>query len=190
MKIINSKIFRTLCYVFLIGIVCGIISYFLIDNSLFNSYVINYINSFNSFSYLNGFINSVYYNYLYLIILFFIGILFFLSFLIPCFTYFRGVFNGILFVCLIVLFKVKGFLIVLFLLFPCILINEFIFILFSYYSISFSIKVFNVFRSNNSINIRSFCKNYFYRLLFLSLILFLSILFEVYISSNLINFVV
>ena len=57
----------------------------------------------------------------------------------------------------------------------------------SYYSISFSLKIYNAIKTNKSINITSFSKNYFYILLIFIVALTLTSIFEVYLSTNIIK---
>ena len=60
----------------------------------------------------------------------------------------------------------------------------------SYYSISFSLKIYNAIKTNKSINITSFSKNYFYILLIFIVALTLTSIFEVYLSTNIIKLVI
>ena len=74
--------------------------------------------------------------------------------------------------------------------FPVLIINELLFILFSYYSINFSFRLYNAIKNNKNINVKDFSKNYILIFLILLVLLIISSLFEIFISSNLIKFVI
>ena len=190
MKIIKSRIFKILVSLFIVGILLGIISYILIGTN--NNSIINYFSLINNgnFDYLSSLINSLSYNIKYAFIIWSVGIICFLTFLVPIIIIFRGISLGFMITSIIVNFGIKGIILSLIIIFPCILINELIYMLLSYYSINFSLKSINAIRYNKSINLRSFVKNYLYIFIIFLFVLILSSLFEIYISSNLIKFVV
>ena len=86
-------------------------------------------------------------------------------------------------------YKVKGLILALIMLFPCILLNEIIYLLESYYSISFANRTYKVFKNNKNITLKYYIKNYFLRYLILSIVLLISSLFEIYITSNILKYV-
>ena len=133
MKIIKSRIFKILVILFIVGILLGVISYLLLGSN--NSSIINYFSLINNgkFDYFNSLINSIIYNYKYAFIIWMIGIIFFLGVLIPIIIVFRGISLGFMVTCIIYTFGLKGVLIALIMLFPCVLVNEFIYLLLSYY---------------------------------------------------------
>ncbi len=190
MKIIKSRIFKILVALFIVGILLGIISYLLIGTN--NSSIINYFSLINNgkFNYFSSLINSLIYNYKYAFIIWMTGIIFFLSVFVPIIIVFRGISLGFMITCIISNFGLKGILLSLIIVFPCVLLNELIYLLLSYYSINFSYKSINAIRYNKSVNLRSFVKNYFFIFLIFIFVLTLSSLFEIYISSNIIKFVV
>lgn len=192
MKIIHSKIFRILVSLFILGFILGIISYIILEDGVIESNIINYFDLIKNgdFNYIGGLIKSLISNYKYLIIIWISGILMIGVFISPLIVIFRGIFNGFLFTSIILCYGIKGLLFVLILLFPCIIINELIYILTSYYCINFSLKEYNALKNDKSINIKSFSKNYFYILLIFLFVLLISSLIEIFISSNLIKFVV
>ncbi len=189
MKIIKSRIFKILIALFIFGIVLGIISFIISkdNSSLYNYFTILKEGNFN---YLNGLISSISYNYKYAFFIWIIGIVFFISFISLFIIVFRGICLGFSICSIFYTFKIKGLLYSLILLFPCTIVNEIVYLLLSFYSINFSIKVFNAIKKNKFINIRSFTKNYLYILLIFLTVLFISSLFEVYISSNILKNVI
>ncbi len=182
MKIIKSRLFKALVLLFLFGIILGIISYFILDN---NNYIIDYY----KLSSIDRLIKSISYNFKYSFIIWISGIILFLILFIPFIVIFRGIITSYTIISIILLYKLKGLIISLILLFPCILINELVYILLSYYSISFSYKTYNTIKYNRNINLKNYIKNYFYIFVISLVILLVSSLFDTYISSNLIKYV-
>ena len=189
MKIFKSKIFKTLVAMFIIGIFLGVISYYVFgikDNS-----IIHYFESIKNekFNYSMGLLNSIKYNYKYLIFIWIAGIIFIFAIFIPFIECFRGVSIGFTLSLIIYTFKLKGLILALIMVFPCILINELTYLLESYYSISFASRTYKVFKNNKNITLKYYIKNYFLRFLILGIVLFTSCLFEIYITSNIIKYV-
>ena len=189
MKIFNSRLFKVLIVLFIFGFLLGIVSFIVIKD---NSGIINYFESLKNNDYISfsSFISLLISNYKYAFIIWILGILFFLSIITPFIIIFRGILVGFTISSIIYSFHIKGLLYAFIMLFPCTIINELVFILLSFYSINFSFKLFNIFKNNKFINIRSFTKNYFYIFLILLVTLLLSSLFETYITSNIIRFMI
>lgn len=192
MKIIKSRIFKVLILLFILGLLFGVISFIFMDKTSLENYTLNYVDliSKNNFDYIKGLINTLISNYKYLSILWIFGIIFFLFPLVPLIIIYRGISIGLMISSIIYSFKLKGFLYALIILFPTKIINELIYIIMSYYSISFSLKIYNAIKTNKSINITSFSKNYFYILLIFIVALTLTSIFEVYLSTNIIKLVI
>lgn len=192
MKIIKSRIFKVLILLFILGLLFGVISFIFMDKTSLENYTLNYVDliSKNNFDYIKGLINTLISNYKYLSILWIFGIIFFLFPLVPLIIIYRGLSIGLMISSIIYSFKLKGFLYALIILFPAKIINEIIYIIMSYYSISFSLKIYNAIKTNKSINISSFSKNYFYILLIFIVALTLTSIFEIYISTNIIKLVI
>lgn len=192
MKIIKNRIFKVLILLFILGLLFGVISFIFMDKTSLENYTLNYVDliSKNNFDYIKGLINTLISNYKYLSILWIFGIIFFLFPLVPLIIIYRGISIGLMISSIIYSFKLKGFLYALIILFPAKIINELIYIIMSYYSISFSLKIYNAIKTNKSINITSFSKNYFYILLIFIVALTLTSIFEVYLSTNIIKLVI
>ena len=192
MKIIKSRIFKVLILLFILGLLFGVISFIFMDKTSLENYTLNYVDLIgkNNFDYIKGLINTLISNYKYLSILWIFGIIFFLFPLVPLIIIYRGISIGLMISSIIYSFKLKGFLYALIILFPAKIINELIYIIMSYYSISFSLKIYNAIKTNKSINITSFSKNYFYILLIFIVALTLTSIFEVYLSTNIIKLVI
>lgn len=188
MKIIKSRIFKILIIVFVIGLFLGVISYFLLDfkNSIINYFISIKNDNFNDISML---FNSFFYNFKLSLIIWIFGVIFIFVFINPIILFLRGISLGISIVSIFHYFKLKSLLIGLIYMFPCVILNEIVFILLCYYSISFSSKLYKAFKNNKLLNIKSFSKNYIYIFIILNGILLLSSLFETFISSNIVKYV-
>lgn len=191
MKIIKSKLFKTLFFIFLFGIVCGIVSYIFLPKDVVNDNISNYIKLISSddYNYFHGFIMNLFSDFKCYSFIWILGIVFICSIFIPFILIFKGISIGFSISTIIYTFKIKGILYSLILMFPNIL-KCILFILLSYYSISFSYKCYNAFKDNSSINIRKFILNYFYIYLILLFILIIICLIETYICFNILKFVV
>lgn len=188
MKIINSKIFKSIVLLFIVGFILGVVLYYIIGE---NEEIFNYFDSIknNSFNYSNNLLFTLTYNSKYIIFIWISGIIIFLSFLIPILIIYRGIINGFIFISIIHLFHLKGLILSLILLFPVVLIYEFVYLIISYYSLNFSIRTFNVIKYNKSINLRNYIKNYFYQFLIFFGLIIINCFFETYITSNIISYV-
>ncbi|MGM9877044.1 MAG: stage II sporulation protein M [Bacilli bacterium] len=191
MKIIKSRIFKALVILFVIGFILGIISYFIIDNNDIDESIYNYFELIKqgNFNYLKSLLNSIISNNKWLFFIWISGILIISFISIPFIIIYKGISLGIIFISLILTFKIKGIILFILLLFPSVLINEIIYIFCSYYSLNFSMKIYNSIKKNKLINIKSFYNNYFYIYIIFTIIIIISSIFEIYVSSNLIKFV-
>ena len=195
MKIIKTKLFKSLLVSFFIGIFIGIICFILLSSNekiSLSDDLTNYINLIQegNFKYFPSLIKSFISSYKYLVLIWIFGIVFFCSLLIPFIIVYRGILLGFTISSIIYVFHIKGILYALIMLIPSTIIIEFILILISYYSITFATKSFNAIKKDKTINLRHFIKNYFYIFLVLSLVTLLSSVYEIYIGSNIIKFVV
>ncbi len=191
MKIIKTRIFKILILALIVGFVLGIISFILISKKGIKSEIINYINLFKTgkFNYSTGLVKSLFNNLKYGFLIWIFGIIFIFSFLSLLLVAFKGITLGFTVSSVIYTFGLKGVLYSLILSLNSI-ISIIIYIFLCYYSLNFSIKSYNAFRNNRQINYKTFFINYIYIFLILSGALILNSLFEIYISSNIIKFVV
>lgn len=188
MKIINSKIFKIIIVLFIIGFLLGILFYYKVGSKDEIEYYFNSINN-REFNYSKNLILAITYNLKYIILIWVSGIFIFLSIIIPFIIIYRGIINGFIFISIIHLFHIKGLLIALILAFPVILINESILFLISYYSLNFSIRTYNIIKDNKSINLKLYTKNYYYKFIIFFIVIILNCLFETFITSNIIRYV-
>lgn len=191
MKIVRSRIFKLLILLLVVGFLLGIISFILSDKKEINNDIINYISLIKngSFNKLLGLYNSIVSNIKYSFFIWIFGILFIFVFINLFIIVYKGISLGFMISSIIYTYKLSGLILSLILLINNIL-YIFILILLTYYSVNFAIKSFNTFRNNRLINYKDFFKNYIILYLIFTLLLIFISLFEIYISSNLIKFVV
>lgn len=194
MKIFKSRLFKAIIIIFIVGLLCGFIGFILLSNNYkselsdsLNNYILLINNS--KYNYINTLIKSLSNNYKYSALLLLFGSSFIFAILVPLFIYFKGILLGFNIFSIIYTFKLKGLLYALILLFPEVL-ELIIFILISYYSINLGFKIFNAYKNNKNVNFKSFFKNYLYIFLVLNTLFIITSLFETYISSNIIKFIV
>lgn len=191
MKILKNKVLCIVFFVYVIGIIFGLISFFLIDNDFINESIKSYFMLYNSsFDYLHGLVNTNLYNVNISFIIWISGILLLGVIITPLVLVLRGLSLSITIISIIVQFKFKGVILGLFILFSNVLLYDLVFLLLSYYSINLSIRTFKVINNNQSINIKSFYKNYFFRYLIFLLVLFFASLVDIYIVSSLIKYII
>lgn len=194
MKIIKSKIFKTLVILFLFGCLLGICSFVFCNVDIKESLSINlkdYISVIDSgkFNYIESLLLSFKYGFSYGFYIWIFGILFIFSFMTPLLIVFKGILFSFNLFAILYTFNIKGLLYGFILMFSSI-INIIVYLFLAYYSINFSIKIYKVFKSDKLINLKSFIKNYLYIYIFFNLILVLSSLFEIFICLNILKFVV
>ncbi len=191
MKIFKSNIFKVLVISLILGIILGVISFILLDKKVINNDLNNYINliKIGNFDYLSRLVTSISSNLSFSFFIWIFGIIFILSFINIILLIYKGISFGFMISSIFYTFKFKGVILSLILSLNNIL-NMLVYIMLCYYSINFAIKCFNAFRYNKLVNFKSFYIRYIYIYLFLIMVLVISSLFEIYISSNLIRFVV
>lgn len=195
MKIIKTKVFKILLVLFCIGFILGIISFFIInteDKSSIQNNLLNYISNIRNddFNYSSGILNSIISNIKYLSIIWISGIIFILVFIVPFITLFKGILTSFTIISIINTFGIKGLLYSFIIMFPCELINIFLILLMSYYSIHFSLKCYKAVKYNKYINLKDFIKNYILIFIILSFISIINSFIEIFFISNILKFVV
>lgn len=191
MNIIKNRIIRVLLFIYILSIIIGIGSYFFIDSSIINNSIINYIRDFsNGFNYINGFKNTFIYNFNYSFIIWIFGLLMIGIIISPLMVFLKGLGLGITISSIIVNFKIKGLILAIIMFISNVLLYDIIFILLSYYSINMSLRTYKVLKKNLSVNIKSYYKNYFIRYIILLVLLILFSLFDIYVISNLIKYLI
>ena len=194
-KYFNKRILKFLIFVFIMGIFFGLIfKYYLKDNDLLviKSEINDYFNliSNNSISSKSSLFNNFIYNFILLSIIFISGIIFIFLLIVPFIIFSKGFSFGFLIASLHSLYKLKGILYAVVIIFPFQLITIFLLIISSYYSIIISKKLFSYFIHKTDLDIRKMLVSYFEIYLILLALLLISNVLEVYVVPLLIKLVV
>ena len=191
MNIIKSKIFRLITLFYIIGICFGVISSFISDVSLLDNSIFDYFDLFNSdFNYIDSLINSFSLSFRNSFFIFICGLFIIGIIVIPLFVIFKGICNSLVVISIIKCFHVKGLILSFILALFSIFIKDFIYLILSYYSFNISIKEIKIIKNNKLINFIEFYKNYFLRYIILFIFLLFINVFEVYVLSNIIKYII
>ena len=191
MNIINSKIFRFLVLVYIIGVIFGIVSFVICDTSIVSDSIISYFDLFSGdIKYVDCILNSFYFSFKNSFFIFICGLLIFGVVLIPLLIIFKGIFDCLIIIGIIECFHIKGLILGFILCLFSILVKNFVYFILSYYSFSISIKEIKVIKDNKNIHFNLFYKNYILRYIILFIFLLFINVFEVYILSNIIKYII
>ena len=181
-------------YIFLIGLavisfLVGILFIFIISNDntkLINTGITNFYNTDNDLW--KEFFASLFNNYLYILIIWILGISIIGIPIILLMYLFKMFLFGFSLSSIIEVFKFKGILISLIDILPNKILFSIILILVTFYSISFSSKLFKALIFKVPINFREFMNKYVKILLYSLIILLFVSIYEGFISNYLLNF--
>lgn len=190
----NRKILLSFIILFLFGLVVGLlfITYLKdLDKALIEKEINEYIKLISGdISYINGFLNSFKINFIYITLIWLVGlipIIFLLNYFI---IFYKGFLIGFTISSFIMIYKLKGLFLSLIFMFPHVLINIFIFITLSVISIKFSKKMYLKLKRNNMYDFKKDYKEYI-KIYFIFLVLVvINSLIEVFINSLLVRLVV
>lgn len=194
MKIIKTKIFKMLFYVFLIGIILGIISFFILNKSdkfIVKDNIISLIDNIKlgSIKYPNTIFLHVSNNLKVISIIWILGLLCLASFIVPFIVVYKGIILSFDVISIIYAYGFKGFILSFLYVFPSIVIN--ILLLFvSYYAINQSIRTYKLLKSEKMISLKKYIKNYVLIYLILSFLLVILSILEIFFISFIVKLVV
>ena len=151
------------------------------------TYFLNLKNN-ESINYIGNFLNNLGVNFSYLLLLFIFGISIIGIVLNPFILYFKSLITGFSVGIIISLYSFKGILGGILYLFPTQLLNLLIYMLVSFYGINLSIRLFKVLFLRKNINNNEFMKKYFQVLLFSSIVLLISTLYETFLADFVMKF--
>ena len=151
------------------------------------TYFLNLKNN-ESINYIENFLNNLGVNFFYLLLLFIFGISIIGIVLNPFILYFKSLITGFSVGIIISLYSFKGILGGILYLFPTQLLNLLIYMLVSFYGINLSIRLFKVLFLRKNINNNEFMKKYFQVLLFSSIVLLISTLYETFLADFVMKF--
>ena len=189
---VDRRVFVFLLGIVIIGVFFGsILPLFLSadDKTLVSDYLISFIDSIDSFNVFyflkNGFIN----NFLFLILIWVLGVsIIGVAFVVVLFFYKCFVF-GFSLSSIISNYGFKGILFSFSYVFPHQVLNLFIFLIMTSYSLLFSLKFLGYIFKRNDFNIRVSFRRYLYLLFWFSIFIVFSILYEVFINPYVLRFV-
>lgn len=151
------------------------------------TYFLNLKNN-ESINYIGNFLNNLGVNFFYLLLLFIFGISIIGIVLNPFILYFKSLITGFSVGIIISLYSFKGILGGILYLFPTQLLNLLIYMLVSFYGINLSIRLFKILFLRKNINNNEFMKKYFQVLLFSSIVLLISTLYETFLADFVMKF--
>ena len=151
------------------------------------TYFLNLKNN-ESINYIGNFLNDLGVNFFYLLLLFMFGISIIGIVLNPFILYFKSLITGFSVGIIISLYSFKRILGGILYLFPTQLLNLLIYMLVSFYGINLSIRLFKVLFLRKNINNNEFMKKYFQVLLFSSIVLLISTLYETFLADFVMKF--
>lgn len=194
MKIIKTRIFKMLFYIFLIGLILGIISFFILNKSdkfIIKDNIISLIDNIKlgSVKYPNTIFLYVSNNLKVISIIWILGLLCLSLFIVPLIIIYNGILLSFNIISIIYSYSFKGIILSFLYAFPSIIIN--ILLLFiSYYSINQGIRTYKLLKSEKMISLKKYIKNYVLIYLILSLLLVLLSILEIFYISFIVKFVV
>ena len=151
------------------------------------TYFLNLKNN-ESINYIGNFLNNLGVNFFYLLLLFIFGISIIGIVLNPFILYFKSLITGFSVGIIISLYSFKGILGGILCVYPTQLLNLLIYMLVSFYGINLSIRLFKVLFLRKNINNNEFMKKYFQVLLFSSIVLLISTLYETFLADFVMKF--
>lgn len=190
-KLIDKKILLVSSILFGLGILSGII-FFFITTSLDKMIVKNMMNEFVSIKTnvtFSTFINSFKYNIIYIVIITLSSLLVIFSPLVLLINYYKGLTIGFLISSTISTFKLKGILYFVAILFPHHILMSILLIIYSSIMFKLSLKLLKVMYMNEPINLNIFIKKVIILFLTSLIICIIISLLEIYISPLLLSLI-
>ena len=204
MKKIMDKLFNTIKfdkkYVFfcLVVVILGILAgslFIVILNSSDKSLVIEYIESFveniknDSFNYMDTLKNTLIINYLVIFIISIIGFTYFLCPINILLLFYKSFIIGFSLSSIILTYKIKGLLLSIIYIFPHLIINILLFSLLTAFTLKISINMIKYIIRKKEVNMRDYFNKYLYTILFISIVITISSLYESFITPYLLKLI-
>ena len=192
---INKNLFIFLVVIVMVGVASGSI-FVTILNSDDKMLVSEYLNSFlsnlsgSTLDYSGTLINTLIFTVGAAILVWLLGISIIGFALILLFLFIKAFSLGFSIASIIVNFNFKGVLIALAYTLPHHIINMMIYLLISSYALVLSYKLISSFTKKKNFDFKNIFNRYLFILLFSVIVLFISVLYEVYGAPKLINFIV
>ena len=178
----------------IIGIITG--SLFIVilntaDKTIIIEYISDFINSFKSdgYNYMEYLKNILISNYAVLFLLSIFGFSFFFSFLNIIILFYKSFVIGFSLSSFILVYKFKGILLSIVYLFPHYIINILIFAILTAFTLKISLVMIKYIIKKKEVNMRKYFNKYLYILILLSIVLFLTSMYEIFIIPYLFKLV-
>lgn len=179
----------------IIGIVAGSL-FIVVLNSSDKSLIIEYIETFidniknNNLNYIDTLKNTLIINYLVIIIISIIGFTYFLTSLNIIILFYKAFIIGFSLSSFILTYKIKGLLLSIIYIFPHLIINLLLFSLLIAFTLKLSIKMINCIIKKKDVNMRRYFNKYLYTILFISMIMIITSLYESFLAPYLLKLIV
>ena len=179
----------------ILGIVAGSL-FIVILNSSDKSLVIEYIESFidniknNDFNYIDTLKNTLIINYIIVIIIVIIGFTYLLVPVNILILFYKSFVIGFILSSFILTYKIKGLLLSIIYIFPHLIINILLLSLLIAFTLKSSLKMIRCILKKKEINIRLYFNKYLYTILFISIIIFITSLYESFVTPYLLKLIV
>ena len=178
----------------IIGIISGSL-FIVILNSTDKSLVIEYIEEFvsniknNSFNYIDTFKNTIFVNYLVIIIISILGFTYILAPLNILILFYKAFIIGFSMSSFILTFKIKGLLLSIVYIFPHLILNILIFSILTAFTLKLSITMTKSIIKKKDVNMRHYFNKYLYTSIFIIVLITITSLYESFIAPYLLKLV-
>lgn len=188
---------RTLIFLLgllIIGIICGSLFNVIISKSdqvVVNDYLANFFNKImnNKLNFINNFRDAIIFNYLYILLIWILGISI-IGLLVILFMFFGKAFTlGFTIAAIIKNYGVKGCLLSLAYVFPHYILNVFVFAILTVYALSLSIRMIKCIVKRKTIDFKPIMKKYTFVLIGCLIAVLITSLYESLIMPNILKYI-
>lgn len=175
------------------GIISG--SFFIIilnstDKNLVIEYIKSFISNINTINSLDIFSNTCISNYIYILLFMIFGYSFILFIFNILLLFYKSFIIGFSISSFILTYKVKGIILSIIYVFPHLIINILIFALIVAYTTKLALTMIKYIKNKNNVNMRSYFNKLLYVILFASIIILISSLYEGFILPKILKYII
>lgn len=192
-KLINKKIIFVSTILLGLGLISGIIFFFLtssLDKMIVKNEILEYTSLSAKSITLSSFLNSLKYNLVYIVIITCSSVLYLFSPLVLFINYYKGLLIGFLVSSIFLTYKLKGILYTLVMLFPHHVIMCLLVIVYSSVMFNISLKLIKGTLNKENINLNLFIKKIIILFIMAFIVCVVSSLLEIYLNSYLVNLII
>ncbi len=178
----------------IIGIISGSL-FIVILNSTDKSLVIEYIEEFvsniknNSFNYIDTFKNTIFVNYLVIIIISILGFTYILAPLNILILFYKAFIIGFSLSSFVLTLKIKGLLISIVYIFPHLILNILIFSILTAFTLKLSMIMIKNIIKKKEVNLRVYFNKYLYTFIFVLILITITSLYESFICPHILKLI-